>query len=221
MSTTSAKLGLTLPDTNDNVDVAQHVSGNFQIIDDAYTDPSGFAPKATPSVTDLTATASAVDKVAATVKGFTGQTANLFEVQDSTSAVKVKITKDGDLAVGTERVVTEEIYTYALSSDLAVAVGTSRIYFDNDCEVVSFKGSVDTAPVGADIIFDMNKNATTIFTTQANRPKIVDGANKITWTPPDVVAFAAGDYLTIDVDQIGSGTKGKNFVGVLRVRRVV
>jgi hypothetical protein len=73
------------------------------------------------------------------------------------------------------------------------------------------QASVGTAPTGASLIVDVNKNGTTIFTTQANRPTIAAAGNtsgKV--TNMDVTSLADGDYLTVDVDQVGSGTPGSN-----------
>jgi hypothetical protein len=69
--------------------------------------------------------------------------------------------------------------------------------------------SLGVASAGASEIFDVNKNGTTVFTTQANRPTILAGAyTTATETVPDVVAMAAGDYLTVDRDQVGSSVAG-------------
>jgi hypothetical protein len=70
------------------------------------------------------------------------------------------------------------------------------------------RASVGTAPTTQSVIVDVNKNGTTIFTTQGNRPTIAAGANTDASSTPDVTAFAAGDYMTVDVDQIGTGTVG-------------
>lgn len=65
-----------------------------------------------------------------------------------------------------------------------------------------------TAPTGASLIVDVNKNGTTIFTTQANRPEIaIDGHSDDSGTP-DVTSLSAGDYLSWDIDQIGSTVAG-------------
>lgn len=71
--------------------------------------------------------------------------------------------------------------------------------------------TVNTAPVGASIIVDVNKNGTTVFTTQANRPVIVAAANAGFSTTIDVTSWAADDYLTVDIDQVGA-TPGANLV---------
>lgn len=45
---------------------------------------------------------------------------------------------------------------------------------------------------------------TTIFTTQANRPTISNGNKLSTTTAPDVTSLAAGDYLALYTDQVGT-----------------
>jgi len=81
--------------------------------------------------------------------------------------------------------------------------------------------AVGTSPVGADIIVDVNKSATTLYTTQGNRPVVADGdADGIgTATTPDVTAVAAGDYLTVDIDQIGSTVAGGYLTVVVQYAR--
>jgi hypothetical protein len=87
--------------------------------------------------------------------------------------------------------------------------------------VKSVVATVGVAPVGAALILDVHKIAsggaataagTTIFTTQARRPTIADGATVSTLSAtagvPEVTALAAGDMLRVEVDQVGSGTAG-------------
>lgn len=70
---------------------------------------------------------------------------------------------------------------------------------------------VGATPAGSSILVDINKNGTTIFTTQANRPTIAAATVVATLAgTPEVVTFAAGDLLSVDIDQIGSGTAGSN-----------
>lgn len=70
----------------------------------------------------------------------------------------------------------------------------------------------DTAPTGADLVLDVNKNGTTVFTTQANRPRVAAGANAGLSAAPDVLALAVGDRLSLDVDQVGSTVQGGDFL---------
>ncbi len=78
---------------------------------------------------------------------------------------------------------------------------------------------VNTAPAGADLIVDVNKNGTTIFTTQSHRPVIADGANTGETLLIDVTAWADGEYLTFDVDQCGSDTPGADLTVCVVVSR--
>ncbi len=68
---------------------------------------------------------------------------------------------------------------------------------------------VKTAPAGASIIVDINKNGTSIWaTTQANRLTIAAAANSASQASFDTTSIAEGDYLTLDVDQVGSTIAG-------------
>lgn len=99
---------------------------------------------------------------------------------------------------------------------LATGTGTIRFRMPVAATIQHVRLAVGTAPTGQSILVDVNKNGTTIFTTQANRPAIAAGANAETaTTAPDVTALAAGDYLTVDVDQVGSGTAGADFSAII------
>jgi hypothetical protein len=80
-----------------------------------------------------------------------------------------------------------------------------------DGTIVGVTAASLTTPVGASIILDVNKNGTTIFTTQTARPTIVVTQTTATTGTPAVVEFAAGDVFTVDVDQVGSSTAGTGF----------
>lgn len=72
--------------------------------------------------------------------------------------------------------------------------------------------SVGTAPTGASILVDANRNGTTMFTTQGNRPSIAASgfvSSRVT-NMDGTVAIADGDYLTFDIDQVGSSVAGSN-----------
>lgn len=76
--------------------------------------------------------------------------------------------------------------------------------------IVGVIAAVGTAPTGATVICDVNKNGTTIFTTQANRPTIalsgfVSGPGL---SVPNVTSVVVGDLLSVDIDQIGSTVAG-------------
>ncbi len=72
--------------------------------------------------------------------------------------------------------------------------------------------SVTIAPVGASIIVDINLAGTTIFTTQSNRPTILAGQTSGTSGTPNITSFSKGQILSVDIDQVGSGTAGTNLM---------
>ena len=57
---------------------------------------------------------------------------------------------------------------------------------------------------GVSDIIDVNKNGTTIYTTQANRPTLLVGNTGLFTEAgePEVVTLVPGDILSYDVDQI-------------------
>jgi len=77
-------------------------------------------------------------------------------------------------------------------------------------KISAVTAAVTTAPTGATAIIDLNKNGTTMYTTQGNRPTIAVSGTSVTATNPDVLTWAAGDRLSIEVDQKGSSTAGAN-----------
>lgn len=96
---------------------------------------------------------------------------------------------------------------------LTAATGKDRVNMPFAGEVVSVRAVVGTAPTGAALLVDLNKNGTTMFTTQPNRVTVpIAGTVPVAGAVPDVKTFAAGDVLSIDVDQIGSGTAGADLV---------
>jgi hypothetical protein len=99
-------------------------------------------------------------------------------------------------------------FTFSIPGILATSTGTFRFYVDRSYTIANVVASVSTAPTGANIIFDVNKNGTTIFTTQGNRPTITATNFTDLTSTPDVTTLASGDYLTVDVDQVGSTIAG-------------
>jgi len=87
------------------------------------------------------------------------------------------------------------------------------------CEVIDVRVRLRDQPTGTSVIFDVNKNGSTIFTTQANRPEVATSTNTDT-AVPNVTSFADDDYLSIDIDQIDSNAIGAGAVVVVRYRRV-
>jgi hypothetical protein len=116
--------------------------------------------------------------------------------------------------------VLDDIAQFSRSGTLSVVTGQGRFRFPFAATILGATAAVGTAPTGASLIADVSKNGTTIFTTQANRPTIAAGANATTTEPaPDVTTIAAGDYLTVDIDQVGSTVAGADLTVFIRYRR--
>ena len=83
--------------------------------------------------------------------------------------------------------------------------------------IIGAWASAGIVPTDAAILVDANINGTTIYTTQANRPTVPAGGNGGALSvTPDVTSLAQGDYLTVDIDQVGSTIPGGRLtVGVV------
>jgi hypothetical protein len=113
------------------------------------------------------------------------------------------------------RSVPNSIFVLAVSGNVSVAAPATplRLVMPSAGKVVKVQTYLSTAPLTTAVVVDVNKNGTTIFTTQGNRPSIAASGTTSTLGDPDgddVCTFEAGDILTIDVDSIGTGTVGAN-----------
>ena len=105
---------------------------------------------------------------------------------------------------------------------LTVVTGTQRLPIDGTYTIVGTRLMVGTAPTGSSLIVDVNKNGTTIYTTQANRPTVAAAANAGgPGTAPDITTLVAGDYLSIDIDQVGSSIAGSDLTVSVIVTKTV
>lgn len=85
--------------------------------------------------------------------------------------------------------------------------------------IVKAYAVVKTAPTGADLIIDINKNGTSIWaSTPANRLTIADGETTGTQTSFDTTTLAESDTLSLDIDQIGSTIAGTDLTVLLRCK---
>jgi hypothetical protein len=110
----------------------------------------------------------------------------------------------------------DALATFGFPGVVAVTTGVARFIMPSAGTIVGAVCSVNTAPTGQALICDINMNGTTIFTTQGNRPQIASSAFASTLAVPNITAFSAFDYFTVDVDQVGSGAAGADLVLNLR-----
>ncbi|WP_375425985.1 hypothetical protein [uncultured Friedmanniella sp.] len=110
---------------------------------------------------------------------------------------------------------------YSVPGVLAVGAGAVQIPIRGAWLLDGVSLGVGTAPAGSSVLVDVNRGsgsgaASTIFTTQANRPAVATGARQ--GAASGAVTFADGDYLTVDVDQVGSSTPGSDLVVIVWLR---
>lgn len=93
---------------------------------------------------------------------------------------------------------------------LTVAAGQEHIPMPHPGKLLKVQAALGTYVAGADLVLDVNKAGTTIFTTQTDRLHITDGGAEAEhdgpWTVADVATkqFAEGDLVSVDVDAIGT-----------------
>jgi hypothetical protein len=112
--------------------------------------------------------------------------------------------------INDEIVALEQQLTFGQGGTLEVTTAGARWYAPFAITIVDMQLSVGTAPTGAAILVDVHKNGTTLFTTQGNRPTVAIAGFVDTAAVPDVTAVAAGAYLEVLIDQIGSTIAGKD-----------
>ncbi|QKW17382.1 hypothetical protein HUT12_23225 [Verrucosispora sp. NA02020] len=96
----------------------------------------------------------------------------------------------------------------SLSGTVTTGVGVHRLYNDTAAvwRLAAVRVSAGTGPASGSVIIDVNRNGTTVYPTQANRPAIgtgqtTSGKN----TLAEVTEIGINDYLTVDVDSAGTG----------------
>jgi hypothetical protein len=105
----------------------------------------------------------------------------------------------------------------------SLAVGTNvvpRIVLPRACRILKVNAYCETAPTGASILIDINKNGNTGQSIFSGYTRITitagSNANSIARTSSDVEfhatysVLAADDQLTIDLDQVGSTVTGSD-----------
>jgi len=100
-------------------------------------------------------------------------------------------------------------FIFTVEGEIEAVTGNIEIWIPCTLTISEVRARVSVAPVGQDIIIDINKNGTSVL--DVDKLVIEDGAYYGTATP-DTTALADGDILTMDVDQRGSSTPGSYLV---------
>lgn len=103
--------------------------------------------------------------------------------------------------------------TFFYGSTLAVTTGVGRapITTNTAGTITEVRATVNTAPTGAAINLSVKKNGSSFAT-----PSIAAGANAGSSTSLST-AVAAGDYITVDITQIGSTIAGSDLVVTVEI----
>lgn len=112
-------------------------------------------------------------------------------------------------------------FTFTVVGNLSVSSGNLRFSSPGPMTIGEVRLEINTAPTDQSILVDIHKNGTTIFTDQGKRPEIADGAYAGTSSTPDVVALVKNDYITMDVDQVGSTIAGGNLTIEVRCKQYI
>lgn len=106
---------------------------------------------------------------------------------------------------------------FTIDGAATVVAGKLRIYNKSGVTrtINRVWAAADTAPATQAMIFDIHLDSTTIHTTQSNRAQIAASGNYGDTATIEVASWADGHYLTMDCDQVGTGTTGSDVtVGV-------
>jgi hypothetical protein len=95
--------------------------------------------------------------------------------------------------------------SYNYDGTLAVNTGSKRLYMTRTGSLGDFDMFVETAPVGANLTVTIKKNGSQIATGSITDGATSSTANSIATSN---AGFVSGDYLTVDITQIGSTTAG-------------
>lgn len=109
---------------------------------------------------------------------------------------------------------------YNLTGSMSTRTGRMRVGVLGSGLIVGVKAFLDTAPTGTTTFkIDINKNSTSIYGTQANRPTWVSGSIAATVGSHSVTSYADGDNFSFDIDAVGNTVAGSDLtvsVWVLR-----
>ena len=97
---------------------------------------------------------------------------------------------------------------------------TNKLIADKAYTITKAYAYATTAPTGASLLFDINVNGSTIWSTQGNRLAIASTANSGTQTSFNTTTLAENDVLSIDIDQIGSTIAGSDITVTLKCEKV-
>ena len=104
---------------------------------------------------------------------------------------------------------TYQVQVFTVPGTLSVGIGRAKFYIPGAITLGNVRASVGTAPTGAAVTIDVNKNGSSVFTTNL-KPVIYAGQTVVSTSTPNITEFSAGDYITVDIDTVGSLNPGSD-----------
>jgi hypothetical protein len=132
------------------------------------------------------------------------------EFSPTTTAESQKVNENFTTLINFVNNLRPTLYAY-IADVLGVEVNASGEFIIKEGQTLTANAvdlSVKTAPDGADIIVDVLKNGSSIFST---KPQITDGQSSGGSSAVfSTTTFVAGDVITFNIDQVGSSTPGSD-----------
>ena len=108
--------------------------------------------------------------------------------------------------------------TWVIDSELSTGtVQNIQVPITVTHTIVEAHARVATAPSGADIRLDILKNGASIHDTDGDKCTIAAGQNTGTTSTFNDNTLADGDYLELEIEQVGSTTAGTGLVCVIEL----
>ncbi len=124
---------------------------------------------------------------------------------------------------GTTLRVEEWLWVACSDETTALTTGTAKLTFRMPfaATLLSVRASVNTAPVGANLVVDINEAGTSLLSTKLS----IDATEKTSTTAATAAVISDSSLaddaeITIDIDQVGSSTAGTGLKVGLYVRRI-
>lgn len=100
---------------------------------------------------------------------------------------------------------------FTATGAMSVRTGKQKVQLLGSGKILAVKAWLDTAPTGTTTFkVDINKNETTIYGTQTNRPIWVSGAQAATVLSHSVTTYVDGDRISWDIDAVGNTVAGSD-----------
>lgn len=158
------------------------------------------------------------NRITGAIQASTGTTkGDLLAFTASGTVARVAVGSNGDVLTadsaqtpGLKWQNNRQTQTWAFTGTAAITTGKARWYnrTGRTLTVVGCWAAANTVPTGAAIVVDVNKNGTSFYGT-ATKPQVAISSNGGGLAAPDTgTTVADGDYITVDVDSVGSTIAG-------------